>query len=207
MRAMEHGIIGYSGKQGDTCSDRCHNPTATLPSVRFEGPQTVKAEAVATFRFILQSQSTRQKVAGFNVAASDGVLDVVAGQGEHVELDELTHDAAKQDVDGIAAWEFSWRAPTQTGVSTLYGAGLSANGNGTNGGDDSNLTTLAVTVIPGGEVGDANCDARLSAADMTAVVQLLPSGATGTCSRADADGDGGVDTADLALVVAGLFGG
>ncbi len=94
---------------------------------------------------------------------------------------------------------------TRLGVYRLYGAGLSANGNGTDGGDDSNWAVLDVTVTAD-VIGDTNCDARLSAADVTAVAILLPGGVANACSGADADGNGAVDAGDVAVVVAALFG-
>jgi hypothetical protein len=203
-QAMQAGITGYSGKQGATCNDDCHIG-GVAPLVRFEGPRRVMTDAVATFRFVVTSQSTRQKVAGFNVAATDGMLDVLSGQAEHLEFDELTHDAPKPNVSGEAGWVFSWKAPTQLGVYRLYGAGLSANGNGTDGGDDSDLAVLDVTVTSD-VIGDTNCDARLSAADVTAAAILLPGGVAAACSGADADGSGAVDAGDVAVVVAALFG-
>lgn len=202
--AKQNGITGNSGKQGATCNDDCHLGGVT-PLVRFEGTQRVMADAVATFRFVVTSQASKQNVAGFNVATSDGILDVATGQGEHLELDELTHDAPKPNVDGEASWQFFWHTPNQPGVYTLYGAGLSANGNGTDGGDDSNLTTLNVTVTTE-VIGDANCDTRVSAADVTAVVKLLPAAVPGACNGADVNGDGVVDVRDLPVVVAALFG-
>ena len=202
--AKQNGITGYSGKQGATCNDDCHVGGIT-PLVRFEGTQRVMADALATFRFVVTSQASKQKVAGFNVAASDGMLDVAAGQSEHLEFDELTHDAPKPNTDGEASWQFTWRAPNQPGTYTLYGSGLSANGNGTDGGDDSNFTTLNVTVTSEA-IGDANCDMRVSAPDVTAVVKLLPAGVPGGCNGADVNGDGAVDVRDLPVVVAALFG-
>jgi hypothetical protein len=204
VQGLQNGITGYSGKQGATCNDSCHQGGAT-PLVRFEGPTRVMADAIATFRFVVTSQASKQKVAGFNVAADDGMLGVVAGQDGHVEFDELTHDAPKPNVNGEASWEFTWQAPSQPGMYTLYGAGVSANGNGTNGGDDSDLTSLDVTVVSG-PIGDANCDARVTAADTTAVVALLPGGVLGDCTGADVNGDGGVTAADVPLVIAALFG-
>ena len=202
--AKQNGITGYSGKQGATCNDDCHVSGVT-PLVRFEGTQRVLADAVATFRFVVTSQASKQKVAGFNVASSDGALDVVIGQSEHLEFDELTHDAPKPNVNGEAGWQFTWHAPNQPGVYVLYGAGLSANGNGTDGGDDSNLTTLNLTVTSE-PIGDANCDTRVSAADVSAVATLLPAGVPGACNGADVNGDGAVNAADVAAVVAAVFG-
>lgn len=202
--AKQNGITGYSGKQDATCNDDCHLG-GVAPLVRFEGSQRVMADAVATFRFVVTSQASKQKVAGFNVATSGGVLDVVAGQSEHLELDELTHDAPKPNADGEASWQFTWRVPNQPGAYTLYGSGLSANGNGTDGGDDSNMTTLNVTVTTEA-IGDANCDTRVSVADVTAVGMLLPAGVPAACDGADVNGDGVVNVADVAAVVTAVFG-
>ena len=55
-------------------------------------------------------------------------------------------------------------------------------------------------------IGDANCDARVTAADVTAVVVLLPGGVPGACDGADANGNGGVTAVDIPVVVAALFG-
>lgn len=202
--AIQMGIVGFSGKQGETCNDDCHSG-GTAPLVRFEGPARTVVGALATFRFVVVSQSSKQSVAGFNVATSQGMLDVVPGQGEHVEVDELTHDMPKADINGVASFLFTWRAPDQPGPQTLYGAGLSANNNGNRNGDDSATATLRIAVTPSLDSGDANCDGRLSAADLPAVVRLLPSGTTAGCALADADGDGVVDHNDVELIVASLF--
>jgi hypothetical protein len=202
--ALQTGIGGFSGKQGDTCTDSCHSGGVT-PVVRFDGPREVMADAVATFRFTVQSQASRQIVAGFDVAASDGRLGVLPGQGAHLDGDEITHDAPKPNVDGEASWAFTWQAPGQTGAATLYGAGLSANGNGNRNGDDVALATFAITVTSNTLRGDANCDRRVTVADLTALLERLPSGVPGACALADADCDTAVTESDLSLVVSGLF--
>lgn len=204
-RGMMNGITGYSGKQGDTCNDSCHSDGVT-PVVRFEGPTDVTANAIATFRFIVESQSVRQIDAGFNVAASDGVLQPLPGQDEHFDTDELTQDSPKANVAGLASWDFTWQAPSQPGTYTLYGAGLSANGNEARGGDDSAKTTLTITVVPAvAQPGDANCDGRAAAADVIGVEVLLPAGVPGDCPNADVNGDGVVDESDLTATVGALF--
>jgi hypothetical protein len=205
--ARPEGITGYSGKQGDSCSDsaNCHaGGPGTLPIVELDGPPVVAADAIVTFHFTVHSQSSRQVVAGFNVAASGGELMVLANQDERLEGDELTHQAPKPDVDAVASWAFTWRAPLTAGAYTLYGAGMSANGNGSRNGDDSATTTLRVRVAVG-PIGDANCDATLSAADVTAVLLRLRAGTAGACAGNDVTGDGHVDYADLSATTAALF--
>lgn len=202
--ALQTGISGFSGKQGDTCTDSCHSGGVT-PVVRFDGPREVMADAVATFRFTVQSQASRQIIAGFDVAASDGRLGALQGQGTHLDGDEITHDAPKPNVEGEASWTFTWQAPSETGVSILYGAGLSANGNANRNGDDVALATFAITVTSNTLRGDANCDRRATAADVAALLERLASGVPSACALADADCDAVVTESDLSLVVTGLF--
>jgi hypothetical protein len=203
--ARPEGITGYSGKQGETCTDRCHSG-GTPPMVHFEGPTALEVGAMATFRFVVESGSPqKQPVAGFNVAASGGTLAVVPGENERVEADELTQISPKEDSTGVNSWDFIWVAPSEPGPQTLYGAGLSANGNGTNGGDDAATATLVVTVTSPPQPGDANCDGRLSAADATAIVLQAAGGAPGACGLADASCDGMVDADDLAALSFRLF--
>jgi hypothetical protein len=202
--AVSDGITGFSGKLGDTCADSCHGP-AVPPVVAFEGPTEVEVGELATFRFVVRSQSPQQPFAGFNVAVTDGVLDVWPGEGARLEVGELTHEMPKTGMDGEVSWDFLWKAPAEPGIAVLFGAGLSANGTGTRDGDDGATTVLHVLVRPLPQAGDANCDGRLSAADLTVLVMFLDGGAPDACSLADANCDGGIDERDLAVVTARLF--
>lgn len=203
-RASSTGIVGYSGKQGATCQDSCHGGGAQ-PVVCFDGPTRVAAGALATFRFSVFSRSERQIAAGFNVAASDGSLETLGAAEARAEAGEITHTRPRPNMDGFASWQFAWRAPDQVGQGTLYGAGLSVNLNGTRGGDAVALAAHRVTVTDDLLRGDANCDDTFSAGDLIALVQALPAGAPATCTRADADGDGVLDQADLTTLIGTLF--
>ena len=143
--ANSNGITGASGKQGITCTS-CHSG-GLPPEVRFIGPGTVAPGALATFRFEVQSIAPNQRRAGFNVASSEGRLDVVPDQGaRRTQNNELTHTDPKQNVDMLAGWDFTWTAPDTPGVYTLFGAGNSVNFNGQSSGDRSATTTLEVAV-------------------------------------------------------------
>lgn len=200
---LSTGITGNSGKQGSNCAD-CHSG-GTAPLVRLEGPSAVYAGALATFRFVVESQSSRQQFAGFNVAASQGRLEPLRGEGAYAQLGELTHDTPKPATDNETSWRFTWRAPATAGDQTLFGAGLSANGNGTRSGDEMALLELTVTVADEPRAGDANCDGSLSAADLTEINALTILGTIGACELADANCDGGVSQADATVVIAALF--
>lgn len=155
--ANSFGIAGFSGKRGFIC-DTCHrggSPPGATPAVEFEAPggTTVAAGAIATFRFrIASTAANRQTHAGFNVAASDGVIGVTdpAGTLTQVVLGsvEITHSSPRaNDPQGVAVFEFSWRAPEAAGTYTLFGAGNSVNRDGTIFGDAAARTTLSITVI------------------------------------------------------------
>jgi hypothetical protein len=143
--AFSIGITGFSGKQGITCVS-CHSGGA-VPTVRFEGPDQLAAGAVATFRFVVQSQAAAQVAAGLNVATSAGKFGTIDGQGERLLGNEITHVSPKGNgADGSASWDFTWQAPAQAGPATLFGAGNSVNLNFTSFGDRSAATTFQVVV-------------------------------------------------------------
>jgi len=201
--AVSTGISGTSGKQGANCVD-CHSGGVD-PLVRLDGPRQVYADTLATFRFVVRTQSTRQQFAGFNAAASDGVLEPVFGEGAHVENGELTHDAPKGAVADETEWAFTWRAPPAAGEETIFAAGLSANGTGTRSGDGTGLLQVSVTVLSGPEPGDANCDKTLSAADLIAIARSIAVDTPEGCDGADANCDGMIDAADVESGTKALF--
>ena len=199
-RASLQGIIGYSGKQSDTCAI-CHDD-GVAPLVRFEGPARFAADTMAQFRFVVQSQGANQRFAGFNVAASNGLLSIDSTQGARVEVGELTHNAPQgNDGEGVASWTFTWCVPTG-GNFQLFGSGNSVNGNQTRSGDASAETELEVRVTP--PSGDINCDGRRSAADATAVFTSVTAGA-GVCESPDAEGDAAGSAVEIDAVIALLF--
>jgi YVTN family beta-propeller protein len=57
---------------------------------------------------------------------------------------------------------------------------------------------------PVGQHADANCDGRVSAADVTGLIERLPSGDPGACG-ADVQRDGMVAPSDLPVMIAALF--
>lgn len=63
--------------------------------------------------------------------------------------------------------------------------------------------TPTETLIPDAMADDPNCDGRMSAADIAAI--MLQHGPSALSCSADANGDGGIDQADLQMVVGDLF--
>jgi hypothetical protein len=64
-------------------------------------------------------------------------------------------------------------------------------------------TATGTPALPG---GDANCDGRLTSADLPALLSLLSLGSPGECATADVNGDGQPTTADVAALIELLFG-
>jgi outer membrane protein assembly factor BamB len=214
VHGLSEGIIGYSGKQGSTCNT-CHSD-GTAPVVKFDGPESLSAGALGTFRFVVESQSATQGAAGFNLAASGGVLAVLPDEGEQLMSDdlggtELTHTAPKANMSGRASWQFTWQAPSFPGPQTLYGAGLSVNGNGTRSGDAATAATFSVTVtsIQSPTAIAATPTPTSSTASPTATTMmtptvtptatLIPATAAPTARplRGDANCDGALSAADI----------
>jgi hypothetical protein len=84
-----------------------------------------------------------------NVAASSGTLAVITGQGTRLSFEEITHSAPRDNVDGVATWEFTWTAPMSPGTYVLFGAGNSVNLDGTRLGDLAGTATIGIVVGAG----------------------------------------------------------
>jgi hypothetical protein len=201
--ANSSGIVGESGKQGETCSG--HHTGGVAPLVRLDGPAVVAASALATFRFSVESQSPDQILAGLNVAASGGQLGTIAGQGTQAEefrdnqgqsSTEITHTRPRMnDASGTASWLLTWRAPAAAGVQTLFAAGNSVDGFGNMEGDQAAVTQVDVEV---GCLGDCGGDSEVTIGDLITAVRLAQGGSDiNACRLADGNGDGAVQLQEL----------
>lgn len=172
--------------------------------VRFEGPSIVATRQLATFRFVVQSQSPEQGSAGFNVATSAG--DLAAGSGSKLEQGELTHATPRAaGAEGESVWQFTWRAPAARGTQTLFGAGNSVDGFIDEAGDQSATTTADVEVRCLGDCGD---DATVEVDELIrGVAAALGSMPVDTCASIDGNGNGRVSIAELVAAVRNALGG
>ena len=202
LSANSVGIVGYSGKDGFICNV-CHLG-GTAPNVAFGGPMSVRPGTTSTFTFTVVSNApARQVASGLDVAVSDGTL-IAAELDEQVLGNELAHTQPKDnDPTGRAVWSFQWQAPSVSGTYALFGAGNSVNLDTTNGGDAAAGTMRLVRVVE--LPGDANCDARVAAADLPGLFLEINQGAAATCASADANLDGRVDAGDLPATIAAIF--
>ena len=141
------GMTGYSGDPATgnrTCSF-CHSG-GIVPTVTFQGPTLVLPNTLATYTLTIAGG---QEVAGgFNISATDGVLDVLSGATDSQKLgEELTHTAPKAvDQHGRVHFSFQWQAPATSGQIILYGAGNSVDNMNGHLGDAAQATTLSIQV-------------------------------------------------------------
>lgn len=70
----------------------------------------------------------------------------------------------------------------------------------------SATATPTSTTDTGQRRGDVNCDGRITAADLPALVALMPRTSVPACASADTDGDGTVDRNDFGPLVRAIFG-
>ena len=194
------GVTGYAGNLGFSCGS-CHDGGET-PLVRLEGPRQVVAGERVSYRFTVESASSAQSFAGFDVAVSGGVLVPLAGEGSRSDNGELVHDAPKASARGQTSWEFEWRAPIAVGPQTLHASGLSANGNGQRTGDGFASTSLAIEVEAPPCLGDCNGDGRVSVGELVRGVRIaLRRAEVDSCATFDRDGDGTVSIAEIIAAV------
>jgi len=144
--SLNRGISGYSGNpattSGSTCSV-CHSG-GTIPTINLSGPATVQPGTINTY--ILTISGGQQRSGGMDVSADGGTL-INTLANTRFQAGEIIHIQRKPVVgDGSVTWKFDWQAPTTTGSYTLYGAGLSTNGDNSTTGDGAATTTYRVVV-------------------------------------------------------------
>ena len=144
--SLNRGISGYSGNpattSGSTCSG-CHSG-GTIPTINLSGPATVQPGTINTY--ILTISGGQQRSGGMDVSADGGTL-INTLANTRFQAGEIIHIQRKPVVgDGSVTWKFDWQAPTTTGSYTLYGAGLSTNGDNSTTGDGAATTTYRVVV-------------------------------------------------------------
>ena len=142
------GISGYSGRSRVNCN-QCHSG-GQPPGVTLDGPATMDPGKTGTYTLTVQSADPdAQTAAGIDIAADGGTLSIVSGQQEQLVplVHEITHTSPKSnDINGITAWQFKWKAPAPAGNYTLYASGNSVNRNTTTSGDAAASTLFFVAV-------------------------------------------------------------
>lgn len=146
VSAFPSGRVGSSGNPdtgGQTCAS-CHTGDLTPPSAVITGPTTLGAGETGMYTFTMTGGPA--VVGGFNVSTGGSAGTLTPGAGSQLINSELTHSSAKDFVANSVSFDFSWTAPAAAGSSTMYAAGVSANGATGNQGDAVGATTLTVEV-------------------------------------------------------------
>ncbi|MDP2302392.1 MAG: choice-of-anchor V domain-containing protein [Ignavibacteria bacterium] len=134
LYAYSTGITGVTLKNGDGCT--CHNPTPSANvNVTISGPTQLTPNQTSDYTVTVSGGTLT--AAGTNIAASVGNLS--AGTGLQKIGDELTHTSPKAPSSGVVTFTFSYTAPAETQLVTLFANGNSVNLNGGNDGDQWNF--------------------------------------------------------------------
>jgi len=137
------GISGYSGEFGVTCNV-CHSG-GTAPTVTLSGPVYVLRGSTRNYSLLISGG--QQIAAGLDVSVDSGAL-VASESGTHLDMGEVTHDQPRNvDSNGNATFTFDFVAPKKLKTLTMYASGNSVDLSGTNKGDRSASTTLAITTV------------------------------------------------------------
>jgi MYXO-CTERM domain-containing protein len=143
------GFAGASGKPGSSSCIDCHGGGGDKGTVELKGPATLGTGETGSFSIIITSASPmKQKHAGVDVAASAGTLKVrPGGNATKILNGEIVHEKTAGPADPIE-FQFDYTAPQVGGKVTLFGAGLSADGDGKSSGDSMKTAMLEVQVVP-----------------------------------------------------------
>ena len=145
------GVTNESGKGGgDTCKS-CHGSAQNQPTFNISLPDTVAAQASVVVTLQITGVAG-QKITSFDAAFDS---DAIVTPGTNTNVPGSTNEvvAKTPPQTGVnGTYTFTVKVPNRNGILSLWIAGLSANGDGTNGGD--NAGTLVVTsTITGGPDG------------------------------------------------------
>jgi MYXO-CTERM domain-containing protein len=145
--AFGAGISGYSGKPPAKSCTECHSGGTAPRALNWNTPATMIAGSTATVSVDIVSSATAPLSAGYDIASSDGTLDVISGATSSKAVNgEVTHTRAIGPAETLTA-QARFTAPMTPGVVTLFVTALSSNGSGT-GGDGVASSTRQITIEP-----------------------------------------------------------
>ncbi len=156
--ADANGRDGFSGLSGPitTCTE-CHTPGAPMPTVTLTGPAVVSVTAGSTSSFTFTMMGGPAVVGGVDIAASAGTIIDTNMAGTKISAGELVHSAPAPITGGTITWTFDWQAPMAGGTYTIFAAGLSGDGDGSElgppddpalVGDGTAITSIQIVVDP-----------------------------------------------------------
>lgn len=152
VRGFSSGVTTEAFTSPPGCN-QCHGG-GTTPIVRLTGPTSVTPGSVTEYSFEVDTVGS-QNLAGLNVSAPDGELQVGGADSANTQMvsligdptvQEITHTGPKSPVSGTVHFSFLWQAPLTQGITTISAWGNAVNGNGFVTGDAAQDDELDVTV-------------------------------------------------------------
>jgi hypothetical protein len=145
LYSFQSGITGVTLKSSSPgCT--CHSPTPSDDvTVTITGPDILTTNETAVYTVNITGGPLAR--GGTNIAASDGVLDIINGEGLRKQSNELTQIQPKAPVGGAVSFQFNYTAPANPGSATLFANGNSVNFNGNNSGDQWNFADNKIITV------------------------------------------------------------
>ncbi len=146
------GKFGYSGAPGSGTCNNCHigeAPNAAPGKIMVESDIPASGyKANTTYNVTVKVVYPGRQLFGFNFKTTGGSLAAVSPSAVSISADkfEATHRSSAPPARDTGKFELKWTAPaTGTGNVQIYVAGVAANGNGSNSGDNVYTANLTVT--------------------------------------------------------------
>ena len=191
--ADANGRAGRSGASGSTCGGGCHSG-GTVPTLAFASggvpfsATTAVAGSVNTYTFTVSGGPG--VTAGLGVKATSGALGVT-GSTTKILSTEVVHSAPTPFVNGSVVYTFTWTAPATAGSVTLFGAGVSSNGDNATKLDGAAAIVATITVT--GSTGGGGVNAA-PIATFTAPATATVGSSVSFDASASTDSDGSIAT-------------
>lgn len=144
VNAREDGMTGRT-LLTNTNGCSCHGTRDLNTNVLISGPAVVNAGQ--TYNFTVSISNLTKSGAGVDIAVKRGVL-VDNSPVLHLSGSELTHDSNLTMTSGLRNIQFTYTAPSNPTIDTIYASGNATNSNGGQSGDGWNWApNFRVTVI------------------------------------------------------------
>lgn len=147
-------LVGYVGGAGESLCTECHGSAGggslTLSGIEdfgfdseFEITLTIDHAGQQKWGFLMIAMDQNDQRAGDFILTDPARTQIFeANNRQYVQHTAQGTDAGTPNT---TSWTFHWRAPDhEVGTVTFYAAGVAANNNGTEGGDNTYTTTQAI---------------------------------------------------------------
>jgi Secretion system C-terminal sorting domain len=128
------GGAGGNTVNGCGAVGSCHGVQSNLTSLSLTGIPSNGYVTGQTYTLTATVTNTNKVAAGFDIATNIGTFTATTGTA--ISGTDITHTAPKAMVSGVATWDITWTAPTNSATAvTFIFAGNAINSNTTTSGD------------------------------------------------------------------------